>query len=611
MKLQPRQELLDLWRAVASYSWRDETWQWEGIIGPNSIGSAEQLLCLLYPGAEIQGFSFGQPDEVASDVLDALSGLGGAINIPQVVLRAIRDYLERYTTESGEPVFPGRDRFAPRDHTKNLTPEQQELDVVDSFSMSTTLTLATLSFIRSFRRNVTRRSLHAELDAVEELAARRLTASLAGLLRSFAVNTFAPESEPGRELCRGINPTGLPTSLVVDALNRELAAVRAGLRDALAGLPAAEVFENENYLFECGWTWGVVKDAPTVNVADPKIRQAPGIAMSRPSLYFTVSALDGIADLFSERTRLLTLLRPDQLDLAQRLQRLWDLTQQYWSTIARFGDTQWPLENVPWRTPDGSEADYFSVLVVSVILEQFSRNPVPEAEVARIAEVLDELAVRARVSRRPATDDEIPATWHEPGVRIFLPGSHELGPEAVWYVSDFATALLKRSLRCARLAQTTELRQRLLTLSDVIWDHVRARRLDSGPGRGLWDQPGMMFPQIKVEPDREPSWYFTERVSECMVMAASVVDQDPLRSPRLVGDALDYLGEADHRYSQELLRGSSGPTIRSRLEQIGGKLERARALVNTSPGTATANAIDVLRDLDELVLARRPVVRSG
>ena len=44
--------------------------------------------------------------------------------------------------------------------------------------------------------------------------------------------------------------------------------------------------------------------------------------------------MDGIQDLFSERTRILGLLDEEQQRLAQALQLRSDLTRQFWSRIA-------------------------------------------------------------------------------------------------------------------------------------------------------------------------------------------------------------------------------------------------------------------------------------
>jgi hypothetical protein len=602
--------LLDLWRATAGYSYLGDKWQWGGRQAENSISDAEQLLCLMYPASQVSGFKLDQPDQTATDVVEALRTLGDAVEIPKLLIRVIAEYMDRYTNESGSPVFSGGSYYEPRHPGDALTPEQRDLDVVDSFSMSVTLSLATLGFLKVFRSVVRRKQLRDEVDSLEAAASRRLTAAMIGLLRSFAVHAFPPDSDPGRTLCGTTSQVGLPRSQVVADLQRSLVQVRAGLLDVTLGSGGAEALDNENHLFECGWSWGILRGAPPVETTE-RLEQTAGVAQPRPFLYFTVVALDGITDLFSERTRILGLLNPEQQFLARALQLRWDLTQRYWSTIASFGSGRWPLEDIPWRTTDGRESDYYSLLVTSVLVEALVQRRAGDADLARAGSVLEELAVRGRVTRRPLDEDPAVAL-HVPGALMQLYGADALGPEVTWPVSDFSTALLKRSVRVAALARGTDLRDRLLALSDDVWDHISHRRMKAGRSEGLWDEPSGAFLQVDPQPDL-PSWYFTERVAECLVATASVVADPPLRSPRLLGSSLDLLNEADHLFNQELLRGSpaSGPAIRATLERLGAKLGRAREIVEIRPGTATAIVLEVLRELDALVSARQDVARTA
>jgi hypothetical protein len=610
VRVQPRQQLLQLWQATAEYSYDGEKWQWGGRQADNSISDAEQLLCLMYPASAVDGFKLDQPDQTAGDVLAALRALGDSVEIPKVLMRTIANYLDRYTGPDGVPTFAGGSRFQPRGQDEVLTPEQRQLDVVDSFSMSITLMLATLGFVKVFRGVARRKQLRDELDALETAASRRLTAALVGLLRSFTVQAFPADSAMGRTLCRTVNQTGLPQAVLEDELRRALREVRAGLLDLTLGSGGAEVLDNENDLFECGWSWGVLKDANVVPT-DEAIAQPRGTAQARPFLYFTVIALDGIEDLSSTRTQILGLLNPEQQNLARSLQLRWELTQRYWAAIASFGTGRWPLEDIPWRTTDERESDYYSVLVSSVVVGALVRRRAVDSDLARIGEILRELAGRARVTRRALVDD-VAVALHVPGVEQNLYGADELGPEVVWPVSDFSTALLKRSIGVAKVARGTELRNRLLDLSDEVWDHLALRRIEGGQAGGLWDDPSRVFEQVPPGYD-QPSWYLTERVAECLVAAAEAVETEPLRSPGLIADSVDLLNEADHLFNQELLFGSSasGQAMRAELARLGSRLEHAREISKTRPGTAMAIALRALHEIDDLVSARERVTRSG
>jgi hypothetical protein len=604
MKLQPRQQLLELWEAAARASYRDGVWTWGGRDGSNSISDAEQLLCFMYPASELPGFRLDTPDETADDVLAALAVLGDSVEIPKLLLRVIGQYLRTYTAEDGRPLFSGGSYFRPRNDEAQVTPEQLQLDVVDSFSTSVTLALGILGFLKVFRQSVRREAIRREIRELEELASKRLSAAMTGLLRSFTVNAFDPGSTAGRALLRTVNQTGAPERRVLDDLRRALEPVRAGLRDLTIGSGSQVDLDNDNLLFECGWTWGIVKDAPDVVTPLDIGPQPKGVAADTPFLYFTVNALVGIADLFSERTRVLSLLNDDQITLAQAIQRRWDLTQSYWRTIATFGRGTWPLEDIPWRTVDEKESDYYSLGVTAMVVQSLVNNRAADVDLGRVAGVLEELAIRARITRRAVAGDP-PVLMHSPGVPINLHGSDALGPHLLWVVSDFAITLLKRTIWAASIAQNTRMRERLLTLADQIWRHIMLRRHADGPAAGLWDQPGNVFADIEAR-DEEPSWYFSERVVEFLVAAASSSGEPPLRSPQLVELALQMLGEAEHLLDQELVTRplAGGQTIQPKLRSIQASLQRARAIVSDRPATAQALINDALLGLERLSAAR-------
>jgi hypothetical protein len=212
MRIQPRQQLLETWRATVHASLQNKSWVWGGRDKPNSISDAEQLLCIMYPAADVPGFRLYAPDETADDVLDALQGAGDSVGIPMLLVRVIGEYLRNYVDpSSGMPIFSGGSYFsgAPGESGRaDLTPDQRALDVVDSYSMSLTLMLNTLGFLRGFRQYARRAPLRREIDELEELASRRLTAAMVGLLRSFTVNVFEPDSPPGKILRRNIRVNG-------------------------------------------------------------------------------------------------------------------------------------------------------------------------------------------------------------------------------------------------------------------------------------------------------------------------------------------------------------------------------------------------------------------
>jgi len=580
MRIQPRQELLEIWGATVRTSWQDGKWQWGGRDGPNSISDAEQLLCILLPAT-------------------------------QVLIQLLTDYYQRYTDKSGTPIFSGRTYF--QTDGAEPTEQQLDLDIVDSFAMSITLSLAAIGFARVFRTAVRRDEVLREIDELEAMASARLTAAMVGLLRSFAVNVFDIDSPEGQALCSMINQGDLPQRQVVAQLRRRLRQTIASFREILIGSGQVADLDSPNRLFECGWSWGIVRDAPEIETTEPIGSQPAGVAPEEPYLYFTVIAIDAIEELFTERTRILGLLNDEQQRLARALQLRWDLTRTYWATVATFGDGhRWPLEDIPWRTTDREASDYYTLLVTSLAVKGLVQERGADAELSRIGAILEELANRARITRRPFDQD--PALHlHAPGVELRLQRSELLGgPTLRWTVSEFSALLLQRTAYIAGLLSDADARARLLDLADRVWDHLIIRRLDRGPARSLWDQPARAFRQLDTYYDA-PSWYYTERVVQSLVTTVKVLRRPPLRSERLTAYALDLLNEAEHLYDMELLSGTAegGPKIRQTLQVVRLSLRRAREIVHERPGTAASLAATALLSLDELNAARKDVAEAG
>jgi hypothetical protein len=611
MRMQPRQHLLDVWRATVRSSYQDGRWVWGGREQPNSVTDAEQLLCLVLPATELSAFALDNPDQTDTDVLEALRALGNAAEIPRRLVTVLSEYYERYSDEQGVPLFHGGNYFTTADPDDKPTPLQLELDVVESYSVSITLTLATIAFARNLGRVATRAETLRDVARLEQLASRRLTASLVGLLRSFTVNAFDVDSDPGRYLLQTVNQEGLPERRLTEELSQQLRDVTVTLRDLLVDASHVDL-DSPSRLYECGWSWGVIRGAPPVDlVQDPAVVQREGYAEDAPYLYFTVVALDGIADLFAERTRRQRLLTETQQQLAAALEIRRDMTQRYWATIAGFGAGRWPLEDLPWRTTDGAESDYFSLLVTSIAARDLAAQRGTDADLRRLGQMLAELANRARVTRRSYRGDP-GVGLHVPGVAVTLGASEASGPLLTWVATDFSPLLLKRSIRVAEQIKTANLRAELLALVDQVWDHVLARRhaRTGDPWYGIWDQPANAFPQAGVDPYDQPSWHHTYRVVESLRYAANLTAAGPLAAIELTTHASHLLTEAEHLFDQEQLAGSTegGPRLRGELQSVHANIARAREILTTRPGTAVAMLSDALLKLERLAAARRDTV---
>ncbi|MEU6579864.1 SCO2524 family protein [Nocardia sp. NPDC046763] len=625
MRIKPREQILGVWRSLLTACYQDGEWVWGGRDGSNSISDAEQLLCLLYPATEIDGFGLEHPDEIADDIRDVLSPLGdNGLRIGERVVWLLEQYIDRHTDRDPDsavalPNFAAGSYLASSDGVEP-TPTQRTLEVVDSYSMSLTLCLAALKFLRGFSGPVAELAVGRRIKLAVELGPRieeldalinvRLTAAMVGLIRSFVVNTVSPKSAAGQAMLSMLNQTGGSPDAVVHAVQQRLDRVRIRLRnDATLSQVEGVDLDSGDMLFECGWSWAIVRKAAPIDFVDMPVADQPGHAVARPYLHFTVVALDGINDLTSVRTRELDLLNGQQRRLAEALQLRWDLAQRYWAAVARFGTGRWPLEDIPWRTSDGEESDYFSLVVSAVLMQDLLNRDANDDDLDRAATIFDELARRGRIVRRFTADD--PArTMHTPGVSLRLLGSEELdGPLLLWTVSDYATVLLKRTLQAARLSGTIETRDQLMTLAQATMDHLDLRAFREGPATGLWDDPSRIFggPENHL-----PSWYLTERVVECMVTAARLYREPPLRAPTSVTRAMELLTEAEHLLNREMLElsetdVSAGRTALALAEQ---RLERARTLIDERPGTAVSLASQALLELDELAYARFDATRS-
>ena len=615
MKVQPRHQLLQIWRGVLDESFDGKNWKWGGREGRNSISDAEQLLCVLSPATSVDSFALDEPDSTSEDVLAALKDpLGDAVDIPRRLLEGVAEYLATYTATDGSPIFSGEDFFtAPEPvggaaaEPGELTPELRAQHVVDSFVVSINLSLAAIGFARQFRRSISHdRELLDRVTETEQLASKRLTAAMVALVRSFTVWVFAPESRDGLALSSMINQTGMPEDQVQREFRGALREVRAGLSDLTIGIDASVIADlsRGSKMFECGWSWGVVRGAPKIETVDDIGQQVAGYAEEGAYIYFTVVALDGIDSLYSERTQLLNLLTDEQQRLARALQVRSDLTRRYWSAVATFGKGRWPLEDLPWRRTNENESDYFSLLVTSIVVQDLVKRRADDNDLDRVGRVLENLANRARITLRSYIGD-IGPRLHAPGVKISLSSDSEgTAPALSWVMSDFSPLLMKRVVSVAGLLRDSVLRGRMLDLSDRIWEHLFSRRMERGRGV-VWDQPAGAFPELDVR-HTQPSWYITKRVVDSLVSAAEVVRGQPLRSDRLMREAVDLLGEASHLYDQELLRGpvDPGPSMRATLQYLAARLERARGLATERPGTAVALVNEVLRELDQLAAAR-------
>jgi hypothetical protein len=615
MQIKPRRHLLDIWQALARHSFDGRGWDWGEWSGQSSVADAERLLCLLYPATEIAAFRVDDPDTTQEDVQQALKRGGGRLEIPANLVTATAEFMRMHTAEDKRPTFAGGYYFGSQDKTKEVTEEQRQIGVVDSFSMSITLCLATLGFLKIYETRTRRCDVRETITELRQATSNRLTAAMVSLLRSFVVDVFDTDSSQGRTLLELLGQGRQSQRQVLHKFQSRFRPLRAAIVESMSlGVDVEVGLKDENQLFECGWAWSMVKGAPEVVTEEPIGPQPEGIADHVPHLYFTVVALDGIQDLFSDRTLTLGLLNTEQQKLAEALRLRWELTQQYWSGIARFGDDRWPLEDIPWRTTGQKlESEYFSLSVAAILVHDLMRRRATDDDLTRTVSVMERLAERGRITSRMVRDDPVVHNLHNVGVALPLQGSERIGPPLQWSMNDFSAQLLKRTIQLCTLSRNLSSHDRLLRLAEEVFDHMWRRRIRDGEGVGLWDSVHHAYPEAEIHKRRVPvSWSITERVTEVMVQAHEMYRQPPIRSVELTELATALISEAAHLLGNEQMEPAPSDDGRHglQLRNIEVKLRRARSLVDEQPGTAYALTLDVLGQLDALVRAREAADRG-
>lgn len=620
--IQPRYEILELWRSVARHAYRRGRWDWgDEDYNTNSISDAEQLLCVLYPATNRPQLRLEEPNAIPHDVLDALRGMGDSVQIPRALIAAVEEYLKRHTHPDGTPEF-GAGGYMELDDSgemanEEISNDQLDLDNVVSYATSINLCLAVLGFLLQYRERGARGDWVNRVDRVVPKVRERLTAALTGLLRSFTMNPLSLESDEGAALIRLLNQDGRPDRSIISEFTDSMQIVRGRLREARLGVARAEDLDNPNLLFEIGWTWSIAADAPPFHLEDeeqgltPEITSAQrkGYALSKPYLYFTLIALEAIELLSTERTRVLGLLDARQERLASALFIRRDLTQIYWSRLARFGAGRWPLEDLPWRTVDGVESDYLTLLVCAVLLQDLTRREANEDDLRRLQPLMSELANRGRITRRALQQDQA-LQIHFPGLRLTLDGSEQLGPPLVWRLTDFAPLLLRRVAQAAALSTIPSRRDDLLSLASDVWRHMGSRSFIDGDTIGLWDDPSRVFLRLDKSAARL-SWTLNFRVIEALVGVWTSQANRATRNQDLGELAAAMISEAEYKVNQELSYTVALQTpLQTTLQELRESVSRAKSMAESQPATAMALCVPILQELDRIAQGRTDAQRS-
>jgi len=491
------------------------------------------------------------------------------VTVPRRLVRAMTEYMTRYSDDAG-PTFPaGR-------YLRTPDPAVSTLDVLESFALSARLSLAAIGFCRVLRPQLTRPANIRETQELEDLATFRLTCAMVGLVRSFAVNAFDDDSAPGENLRRTVAQRHRDGRAVLAELERALADVRAGLNEATIGVRADTVDFDQR--FECGWSWATVEGTAPIELAGRLAPERLAMAVAAPHPYFSWVAGDVVEALYSERTRLLGLLNEDQQRLAQALRLRLDLTRAYWARLATFGDDRWPLERIPWRTTSGEEADHHSLAVAAMtIAEVGDRRGNTDVAFGHLTRVLGRLARRHGIVRPPRADG---APDREGLASEPLPVALEKGgPDVAYVLPGFAPLLLNAAVRARLGTRHEQLRGDLEELADLVWDHI-AEPGDEWPPEGLLRSDG-----------DGPDWHNVLCVVDAMTRAMTFAEGGQGRAESPLSFVQPVLTAAE-----ELVEGLA-PVDAAR---VADRLDRARRLVDDQPARAAALLYQLIAELDAI-----------
>lgn len=576
----------------------------------NSIADAEQLECFLLPQFSLKRFDLsefgrvGSPEVRVSDdrLATILSKLNpqtekeGAELDPQALdetAAKIADFLERNSVD-GQPTFGAGSYLSPSDDGDRSAEARTVPPVVDAYTMSLSVTLQASHLMDRWLthpdvKRKSQKSLQEQLLAVRLGCGTRLTAAMLGLSRSFASNAV-PDWQDAVE-------RAFPNTTAIRDIRRRLRP------------------DDRPYTpFECGWSWGITP--PNLVGWEPendyeKIEGEAGLearsALARaepaPYLYFTVTAMEGIADLMSPKVRGSDLINRGQAFLQSRLGFYMETTALYWAELV-FEDLggRWAIEELPWSTSDGSWSDYWSLylLLIATSSPAITSRFADESAIERLLLVLEELAQRARLTRNPYPRNDDPAVrLHAPPGQalplLLASGNGGEGPVPSgyeWWIYDFGPKLLKLAGRVYGLARQRRLRERARELVDAIWDdHLALRRYDSTVMSYAWDDVHRVFEQLDEPPRRDGykmgSWYITERVVEGLVAVAHAEGQRTLTPDVSRELALEMLEE---------LRWLTANEVKTE-EATASQLSKAEELLDQYP----AAAIGILTKVAEQV----------
>lgn len=572
MNLQPRNDIFKILLAFAEHVKKNNKSPFgDARNKSNSIVDAEMLLVLLLPYAEIGNeFSLNDYKEPPNTLVGILNEMANKKNEEKALfsdsykyfINLLNIFFVTHSDDKGNPTFGIGSYGVYKDYENDvkkrlLSANDEKIEIVDSYAMSLTLCIYVLRLLDAWHDTARKRNEAKYLTDWKELHGRvskRLTGAMRGLLSSFAISTM--------DKANWYSFTGHKWSKKLDGR-------MADIRSRLLKLGAKELATGDT--FECGWSWGPVhEEYYIIPGQDENIKKTwvestnPFVkplwyAIPAPYLYFTVTALDSIMDLKGSEVMAGGLLNNEQLILADRLRSFAEVTSQYWSTLA-FGDAHdsWRIEDIPWYPTDGNASDYWTLYVLRLVGDKL---PWGDVGINRVIDLMEELAQRARITRRPfpLTKDQSVIDIHLAGFRLILTPYADTYPEMVYPIYDFSPQLLKQAALILRLPLTDNQRARLYRVIQGLWVHLSKR---TNSRTYSWDYPENIYKEAVAEYSNDNdlsdddyskvrSWYYTERVVEALIALHRGESWRPKSNEQFRSIIATALAEAEWRVVKE------------------------------------------------------------
>jgi hypothetical protein len=580
----------------------------------NPIIDAEYLLSLLYPLSEMPGMGVrfvkekdGSasyfPGEAAGRLTALAEEKASQIEVLERIVGLCARYFDTYQSSSGQPQFGAKGYIETAKDSEPITSSHEALFTTEAASFSLTLCLTVMQMARRLLDyQPESESLCKTLNELSTLASKRLTVSLQGLIAAYAVST-----KPASDWTKRTRRNWTDHLGQLQDVARRLKALGAKLSLA-------------DQAFECGWSWAplapdkILQGRTDVSGNHDRAFDAarslsgkiPVHGEAEPYFYFTVSAIDAIADLPNAVQA--ELLTGEQVTLANRLINLCSIAIDYWTALGFGGgeSNRWPVLDVPWSPadtdpaePEANSSEYWNLYLLRLAAD---RIPVDARSMEQTIGLLRLLADAARITRAPfpPRDDEKVRTFHWPGRLLTLLGFLNKGASKEntgekklhfeWAIYDFAPQLLKVAAQMLARCTNKEQRDQLVRLCEEIWNHLARRRDPEGTS---WDNLDGAFPDFHHEEQPEAgtsrkvgSWYMTERVAEALVAMAKAMDVRPAPDPQLKALCLSLATMLNFEIQRALSSKEFSPKQASQISLLLERTQTARQLVDDSPGAA-------------------------